>query len=134
MCYNHTIIFDNSSSLAVGHGSSQSCHLAALFPSANFKSSSANGPKLNVWGFDISAAEFPQSVWSLRNLTAKRWVAGSPPTRSGTLDITNHSCSDDFLAQFSPTNTHKCGLNHHYLPPPPQYVCFRSHGPKKPSR
>ena len=37
---------------------------SAILPLANFtlcsKTSSANGPHLNVWGFDISAAEFPQ--------------------------------------------------------------------------
>ena len=64
---NHTIIFDTSFSLTVGHGSSQACNFTApfrVFPvsewHATSTTSSANGPHLNVWGFDIPAAEFAQ--------------------------------------------------------------------------
>ena len=67
---NHIIIFDTSSSLAVGHGSSQGCNSAAAF-SVFPKTSYANGLNLNVWDLTISAAEclqqkkqtdFPQLV------------------------------------------------------------------------
>ena len=36
--------------------------LEAAWSSPTEKTSSANGPHLNVWGFDISAAEFPQQT------------------------------------------------------------------------
>ena len=61
---NHTIIFYTSFSLAVAHGSSQVCNLTAVFHvfsvgdlHAASKTSSANGPHLNVWDFDIFATE-----------------------------------------------------------------------------
>ena len=58
---------------------------------ADGKTSSANGPHLNVWGFDISAAEFPQPN-KTRVFGVNMPLAGGYRNVHRFLDHIDHEC------------------------------------------
>ena len=67
---------------------------------ADGKTSSANVPHLNVWGFDISAAEFPQPK--------KTRVFGvNRPLRVLSINLERNTLSLDFRLKFNQNHLNK---------------------------